>query len=49
MYLNTILMSLNDRTEYVELPQTSYVPMLEDANAYLKVVGEFLQPTKAVV
>ena len=41
--------ALNDRIEYVELPQTSHFPMLEDANAYLKVVREFLQPTKAIV
>ena len=40
--------ALNDRIEYVELPQTSHFPMLEDPKAYLRTVKEFLQPEKAV-
>ena len=35
--------ALNDRIEYVELPQTSHFPMLEDKPAYLETVREFLQ------
>ena len=40
--------ALNDRIEYVELPQTSHFPMLEDSNAYLKAVKKFLQIQSAV-
>ncbi len=35
--------ALNDLIEYVELPKTSHFPMLEDSQAYLKTVKEFLQ------
>ena len=41
--------ALNDRIEYVELPKTSHFPMLEDPQAYLKTVKEFLQLESAVV
>ena len=41
--------ALNDRIEYVELPLTSHFPMLEDPEAYLKTVKEFLQLENAVV
>jgi len=41
--------ALNDRIEYVELPQTSHFPMLEDEKAYLKAVREFLEIESAVV
>ena len=40
--------ALNDRIEYVELPQTSHFPMLEDKPAYLEAVREFLQVESAV-
>ena len=35
--------ALNDNIQYVELPQTSHFPMLEDKTAYLNTVREFLQ------
>ena len=35
--------ALNDRIEYIELPQTSHFPMLEAPQAYLETVREFLQ------
>ena len=41
--------ALNDRIEYVELPQTSHFPMLEDKPAYLETVRDFLQVKTAVV
>ena len=41
--------ALNDCIKYVELPQTSHFPMLEDPQAYLKTVREFLQIESAVV
>lgn len=40
--------ALNDNIEYVELPKTSHFPMLEDKNAYLNAVREFLQVESAV-
>ena len=41
--------ALNDRIEYVELPATSHFPMLEDPQAYLRTIREFLQVSSAVV
>jgi pimeloyl-ACP methyl ester carboxylesterase len=41
--------ALNDRIQYVELPKTSHFPMLEDPQAYLKTVKEFLQVDSVVV
>ena len=41
--------ALNECIEYVELPQTSHFPMLEDAKAYLKAVRNFLQLESAVI
>ena len=41
--------ALNDHIKYVELPQTSHFPMLEDKTAYLETVNEFLQVESAVV
>ena len=41
--------ALNDNIEYVELSKTSHFPMLEDKNAYLNAVKEFLQIESAVV
>lgn len=41
--------ALNDNIHYIELPQTSHFPMLEDKTAYLKAVKEFLQVNSAVV
>lgn len=35
--------TLNDNIQYVELPQTSHFPMLEDKTAYLNSIREFLQ------
>ena len=40
--------ALNDNIEYVELPETSHFPMLEDKTAYLNAVREFLQVKSAV-
>ena len=40
--------ALNDLIKYVELPKTSHFPMLEDPQAYLKTVREFLQIGSAV-
>ena len=40
--------ALNENIEYVELPKTSHFPMLEDKNAYLNAVREFLQVERAV-
>jgi pimeloyl-ACP methyl ester carboxylesterase len=34
---------LNDRIQYVEIPETAHFPMLEDAPTYLKTVREFLE------
>ena len=41
--------ALNDCIEYVELPKTSHFPMLEDPQAYLRTIREFLQVSSAVV
>ncbi|MDJ0571824.1 MAG: alpha/beta hydrolase [Pleurocapsa sp. MO_192.B19] len=41
--------ALNNKIKYVELPQTSHFPMLEDETAYLSAVREFLQLGRAVV
>ena len=41
--------ALNDCIEYVELPKTSHFPMLEDPQAYLRTIREFLQVGSAVV
>ncbi|MEL6326151.1 MAG: alpha/beta hydrolase [Cyanobacteria bacterium J06626_23] len=35
--------ALNQRIEYVEIANTAHFPMLEDANAYLRVVRDFLR------
>lgn len=40
--------ALNDQIRYVELPQTSHFPMLEDEKAYLNVIKDFLQVGSAV-
>ena len=40
--------ALNDKIEYVELPQTAHFPMLEDKTAYLNTIKEFLQISSAV-
>ncbi|MBE9045375.1 alpha/beta hydrolase [Pleurocapsales cyanobacterium LEGE 10410] len=40
--------ALNDNIQYVELPQTSHFPMLEDQTAYLETVREFLQVDRAI-
>jgi pimeloyl-ACP methyl ester carboxylesterase len=40
--------ALNNKIEYVELPETSHFPMLEDKSAYLKTIKEFLQVSSAV-
>lgn len=41
--------ALNDKIQYVELPQTSHFPMLEDKTAYLNSLREFLQVRSAVI
>lgn len=41
--------SLNERIQYVELPQTAHFPMLEDPQTYLTAVKQFLQLSSAVV
>ena len=35
--------ALNDKVEFVVIPNTAHFPMLEDAPTYLKRVREFLQ------
>ncbi|MGV2829716.1 alpha/beta fold hydrolase [Myxosarcina sp. GI1(2024)] len=35
--------ALNDNIKYIELPNTSHFPMLEDTTGYLQAVREFLQ------
>jgi pimeloyl-ACP methyl ester carboxylesterase len=40
--------ALNDKIQYVELPKTAHFPMLEDKQAYLRTVREFLQVSSAV-
>jgi proline iminopeptidase len=35
--------ALNDKVEFVVIPDTAHFPMLEDAETYLRQVREFLQ------
>jgi len=36
---------LNDKVEFVLIPDTAHFPMLEDATTYLRRVREFLEVT----
>lgn len=40
--------ALNDKIEYVEIPNTAHFPMLEDASTYLTRVGDFLKTELSV-
>ena len=39
--------ALSDNITYIELPQTSHFPMLEDTKAYLSTIKDFLQPNNS--